>query len=420
MNQGLGEVVEKNTLLLSGCFQSICANRHANGRDWWLLAGDNQADTFYRFLVTPDTILGPWLQAIENPFIDEGFFCGWNCFSPDGRYYAVNSCIFGVAVYDFDRCTGLLSNLRFDPRPSWDYTFGAAFSPDSRYLYVESNSGKALLQYDLSVTNFAGAKDTVAIWDGFFDVFGSTIFGFSILGPDGKIYIGSGDNKYVHIVEYPNKKGADCTVVQRAIEFPTQGKFSGMYHPNYRLGPLDDSSCDTLGLDNLPSALFRYEPVDTADPLTLQFTDLSWYEPDTWYWTFGDGAISQDTNPAHTFPWPGIYTVCLVVSNEYASDTLCQQIEVGEVSGVPALPALPLAQVNPNPFGEALWVSLPARVALSPRFVLRDALGRVCLDEPLAGFEHRIATGHLPPGLYFWSLQYGGRVVQAGKVAKGR
>ncbi|MBL7803891.1 MAG: hypothetical protein JNL02_09170, partial [Saprospiraceae bacterium] len=51
---------------------------------------------------------------------------------------------------------------------------------------------------------------------------------------------------------------------------------------------------------------------------------------------------------------------------------------------------------------------------------LRDALGRVCLDEPLAGFEHRVATGHLPPGLYFWSLQYGGRVVQAGKVAKGR
>lgn len=207
-------------------------------------------------------------------------------------------------------------------------------------------------------------------------------------------------------------------VSQRAIELPTQGRLVAMYYPNYRLGPLDDSSCDTLGLDNLPSALFRYEPVDTADPLTLQFTDLSWYEPDTWYWTFGDGAISQDTNPAHTFPWPGIYTVCLVVSNEYASDTLCQQIEVGEVSGVPALPALPLARVSPNPFGEALWVSLPARVALSPRFVLRDALGRVCLDEPLAGFEHRVATGHLPPGLYFWSLQYGGRVVQAGKVAK--
>ncbi len=174
LNQGLGKVIEKNSLISTGCFQTVCANRHANGRDWWLLAGDNQADTFYRYLVTPDTILGPWVQAIENPFVDDYFFCGWNSFSPDGRFFAVNGCRAGVAVYDFDRCTGLLSNLRFDPRPSWDYTFGAVFSPDSRFLYAESNMAQLLNQYDLEATDFITSKEVVAIWDGFFDAFGNS------------------------------------------------------------------------------------------------------------------------------------------------------------------------------------------------------------------------------------------------------
>ncbi|MBK8966601.1 MAG: hypothetical protein IPM36_07930 [Lewinellaceae bacterium] len=54
--------------------------------------------------------------------------------------------------------------------------------------------------------------------------------------------------------------------------------------PNYRLGPLDGSPCDTLGLDNLPAAHFRWEFWDTLTPLNVSFTDLSIYEPATWQW----------------------------------------------------------------------------------------------------------------------------------------
>lgn len=191
-----------------------------------------------------------------------------------------------------------------------------------------------------------------------------------------------------------------------------------MYYPNYRLGPLDNSSCDTLGINNLPAALFRYEVVDTADPLNLQFTDLSWYEPTSWHWTFGDGAMSQDTNPLHTFPWPGVYTVCLVASNEYSADTVCRQVEVGEVSGVQSLPVLPRASVGPNPFYNALTVHLPARLEVAPRFVLYDALGRTCTNTVLRDFDTQLLLEYLPTGMYFWQLQFGGRTVQSGKVVK--
>ncbi len=417
-NQGLGKVVEKNLPVLTGCFQVACANRHANGRDWWLLLGDNQQDTFYRFLVTPDSLEGPWIQAIENPSIDSFFFCGWSRFSPDGSRFAINSCRTGVAVYDFDRCTGLLSNLRFAPRTNWDYTTGVAFSPNSQYLYVDSGFGHYLEQFDLNGPDLESSKITVAEWDGFSTEFGNSIFAWSQHGPDGKIYLSAGDANYAHIIEYPDRAGTACKVVQRAIEFPTRGAMSGIYFPNYRLGPLDNSSCDTLGLDNLPVALFRYELADTADPLTVQFTDLSWYEPTSWSWTFGDGAMSQDSSPLHTFPWPGVYTVCLIAGNAYAADTLCQQVEVGEVSGVHELPVLPRVAVGPNPCSDALRIRLSARVAATPRFVLYDALGRLCASVALQDFETELSMEHLPGGMYFWEMQFGGRAVQVGRVVK--
>jgi PKD repeat protein len=59
-----------------------------------------------------------------------------------------------------------------------------------------------------------------------------------------------------------------------------------------------------------------------------------------WYWEFGDGNISGNQNPTHSYLAPGTYTVCLRVSGVNAAgsiceDKLCQQITVkdcGQVS----------------------------------------------------------------------------------------
>ncbi len=48
---------------MEGCFQVASANRHANGRDWWLLVGDNREQKFYRWLFTPLSVRGEVLQA---------------------------------------------------------------------------------------------------------------------------------------------------------------------------------------------------------------------------------------------------------------------------------------------------------------------------------------------------------------------
>jgi len=66
----------------------------------------------------------------------------------------------------------------------------------------------------------------------------------------------------------------------------------------------------------------------TGDPLTgiiefaVQFTDTSTGEPVTWSWDFGDGEISSEQNPLHTYKVAGVYTVTLQIFNEAAgSDT---------------------------------------------------------------------------------------------------
>src|SRR5690606_17782809 len=54
-------------------------------------------------------------------------------------------------------------------------------------------------------------------------------------------------------------------------------------------------------------------------PLTVQFTDLSSGDPDSWTWDFGDGHFSADPSPAHVYQDPGLYAVRLTVVNEYSS-----------------------------------------------------------------------------------------------------
>lgn len=72
-----------------------------------------------------------------------------------------------------------------------------------------------------------------------------------------------------------------------------------------------------------PVANFSYQ----SSGLVVQFTNMSsGYSNSTW--TFGDGQISVDENPNHTFSSPGIYNVCLDVTNTCGSENSCLDIEV--------------------------------------------------------------------------------------------
>lgn len=57
----------------------------------------------------------------------------------------------------------------------------------------------------------------------------------------------------------------------------------------------------------------------------IQFTDLSQGNPETWFWEFGNGESSNLQSPVFTFLTPGVYTIKLVVSTSWLTDTLIKE-----------------------------------------------------------------------------------------------
>ena len=102
-----------------------------------------------------------------------------------------------------------------------------------------------------------------------------------------------------------------------------------------------------------PTAEFSGTPTSGATPLTVNFTNLSTGDVNSYSWNFGDGGSSTQANPSHTYTTPGNYTVALTVSgpggsntntkNNYISVTAPVPAPVAEFSGTPTSGASPLA-----------------------------------------------------------------------------
>ncbi len=286
LNAGHGVVLLKNVPVITDTLGwELTAVRHGNGRDWWILAQERNSNCYYRLLLDNNGLHVMSTKACGGCNIEQGSV-GSCCFSPDGTKfveYSVNALtVPTVNIFDFDRCTGLLSNSIQIPLPTiadsgW-FANGVAISANSRFLYVGATFH--VYQYDLKAQDIAASIDTVAIYDGFQAPFGS-YFNTMQIGPDGKIYesCGNGEKVY-HVIERPDEKGDSCEFVQHGISLPT---FSiGIPNfPNYRLGALFGSSCDTLtGLSEEARTekekIIKIYPNPASDYITIDYGYTNW------------------------------------------------------------------------------------------------------------------------------------------------
>ncbi|MDO8366727.1 MAG: PKD domain-containing protein [Saprospiraceae bacterium] len=386
-NNGKGKVILKNQLLrgphpIEGAFTSV---RHSNGRDWWIIIPEESVNVYNSYLLTPDTILGPFSQNWEDAEAAMYFKAGWNVvISPDGKKFArvTLTWVDGVNrfnrifLYDFDRNTGALSNPQVlkvsDPNV---YASWAAISPNSRFLYLQIAQNK-LYQYDLHAQDIEGSGQLIAEFDGFVTPLGfSAAFHAMALAPDNKIYMCCTSGiQYYHTIHAPDEPGIACDFRQHDFELPTVNNAQMPNFPNFRLGPIDGSICDTLGLDNLPVAHFRWEAKDALSPLKVDFADLSYYEPATWLWDFGEGTTSQDTSPVHLFPAAGTYQVCLTVCNTNDCNTACREVNLMTVSTLSAQGEVGKFLLSPNPAADVLHLQF--ETPLKGELVIADLSGR--------------------------------------------
>ena len=279
-NNGLGAVIEKNvpvlhaTILRGG---GMTACKHANGRDYWLIMGASKVDTFYKFLITPNGIEGPFAQGI-GPSFPGAFDNAYSRFSQDGSKFVTGVYEGPILVMDFDRCSGEFSNpisIYNESCPNAPSCSGSAsveFSPDNRFVYVSDVIW--LTQYDLLAANI---QDSVQI------SLDSTQYGrlnMLQLAPDGKIYLSTWDGVLgtdsMHVINNPNGKGDTCN-----FKYAYQPTYTGYAVDmpnliNYRLGVLAGSGCDTItAVNNVPlinDNIARIYPNPAHQTINLTYT----------------------------------------------------------------------------------------------------------------------------------------------------
>ncbi len=429
-NNGLGKVIKKDIDLIEqkdefdviADWGKLTACKHANGRDWWVIVPNTFKNEIYIYLLTPSGINLIRKKEFESYRISKSQL-GQASFSPDGSYFALwgGHAILregNLRLYDFDRCTGELTNERADTLLSI-YGDGLCFSPNSEYLYVSND--RYLFQFDLKESDFFGSKTIVAYRD--FDwenEFGNRFtLSWMALGQDKKIYIipNSGNSTHIHRINKPDNRGIDCEVQQHIIKLPTNVGTARTIpnYPNFRLGPIDDSVCDTLGIDNIPVSKFAYEQ-DSLDYLSVQFTDLSYFEPEQYYWDFGDGSTSTEINPSHIFAEKGIYEVCLTVSNDKSTDKSCRTLNIA-MTDATDVPAKNFSiDIFPNPVDDILLLTISDYLPENAFMVIYSVQGKKAINKKVKYGWNSIDVRKLQSGIYIYNVLDQDKLLKRGKV----
>jgi PKD repeat protein/subtilisin family serine protease len=98
----------------------------------------------------------------------------------------------------------------------------------------------------------------------------------------------------------------------------------------------------------MPSAAFSFAPSVPLAGETVQFTNLTTgTDPISYEWDFGDGTVSSEVNPTHSYETGGVYTITLTATNDFGMDEHTAQITVADL---PTSPLLTLElSVEPDP-----------------------------------------------------------------------
>ncbi|MBV6474407.1 MAG: hypothetical protein JPMHGGIA_02713 [Saprospiraceae bacterium] len=413
-------------------YGKISACKHANGRDWWVIIPVDRINHFYNILLTPNGIDTIFLQKVDDLY--RAADVGFSCFSSNGEFFVIGANmafnhLSGIGnyidFYQFDRCNGTLYNHQYRYVDSLQpYGVGVEFSPNNKFLFVAS--GSSIYQYEI-LNGLLMTKNIVGNYDGYLSEylpgkFSSNNFHQLQLAPDGRIYVSNYFSyvKEFHTINKPNNVFKDCDFRKHNVLIPTIKTVMPSFS-KFRLGPIDGSICDSLGIDNIPWCHWRYDQ-DTSDYLKFEFTDLSAYEVEEWCWNFGDpksiSNTSNDKNPTHKFSEKGVYEVCLMVKNRNGMDTLCRNVNIGVMVNTEDNNEIPEIQIWPNPCEDYVIINVmdynPQKMILK----LYDLWGMPIDRKSIYQGSNYMNLKNLPGGVYFAKVTEDGKVINSKRIYK--
>lgn len=294
-NNGLGKVIQKNVQLQTfPVCDGLAAVKHGNGRDWWLLFKEYNPSVssydYLEYLITPQGISNLILQTIGLP-------TGTNLlrldYSKSGNKLSMVDNFNNMELFDFDRCSGLLSNPNPLHTQSLDGMFwSSTFSPDESKLYmteVYSGNGDSvsyLFQFNLNDTgNIFNTIDTLET------MYKPYIAAWVQRAPDGKVYFNTfleiydceffylycdtsyyRENTYLGVINSPNSLGTLADYQPYSFYLGGHRTYWGFpNNPNYELIADSTSLCDTL-------LTVASKPLnETPSPKLSVYYASSWY-----------------------------------------------------------------------------------------------------------------------------------------------
>jgi len=139
--------------------------------------------------------------------------------------------------------------------------------------------------------------------------------------------------------------GASSAMQTPTHTYLSSGEYTVSLTVTNQFGSNTRTVADFIGVGYPPEANFSASPTEGIIPLTVTFTDLSKNVPAGWTWDFGDGAISSEQNPVHTYTHAGIYDVRLKVSSDFGSDALSRTHYINANLPPPVPAPVPVTQV---------------------------------------------------------------------------
>jgi gliding motility-associated-like protein len=314
--------------LLDTTSEKITAIRHCNGKDWWVIGMKGTGNAFYAWLLTdlglaPSPVISKsgfehlfnsasipyWANAgYLKPSHDGGLLTEITSSHPDQPQF--------IEIHNFDPATGQVSFLTqitivLPGGMLTNTVYSCEYSPDNRYLYVKTNS---LWQFDLSVIDSVSMMNSLKVFD--FSSFKLGNRGSPVLGPDGRMYMTSFWQNYIHLIPEPNKPYPDCGFIPRYINV---GSETGLAAPQYPSGLMWPYKAYMRG----PNSICR------SDTSKWYLTDPCPHEKLVWTLPDGGNILENGDTLKANFEHEGIYRI--IVSYEipcgYKSDTM--HVKVG-------------------------------------------------------------------------------------------
>ena len=172
------------------------------------------------------------------------------------------------------------------------------------------------------------------------------------------------------------------------------------------------------------SALFM--PFPDTIPLAMHFVRLPLDTSLTYSWDFGDGNVSADPLPHHTYSVTGTYPVCLTVTDPISgcTDTFCDTVTVQTAtwtggSFAPSVGILESAAIGeltayPNPTSSSITVSLSETLGGETGLRIIDMTGRLVWEQNEFALEGQnqwqVDLSGLAAGSYLLQVSQNGAV----------